>query len=80
MIWTITILGLILVGLYGVLVKENYVKKVLGILFISSAANLNFVRNLGVNPGLGRFAVVMGVVLEGCFVAVALAYCRLKND
>lgn len=75
----ITILGLVLVGLYGILVKESYIKKILGILFIGSAANLNFVRNLGINPGLGRFVVVMGVVIEGCFVAVALAYCRLND-
>lgn len=78
MIWRIAVFGLISIGLYG-LVKKSYLKKVLGILFISSAANLNFIRASGINPGLGRFAVIIGVILEGCFVAVALAYVRLKE-
>lgn len=79
MIWRIAVFGLISIGLYGLLVKKSYLKKILGILFIGSAANLNFIRASGINPGLGRFAVIIGVILEGCFVAVALAYVRLKE-
>jgi NADH:ubiquinone oxidoreductase subunit K len=77
MIYVGTALFLFMLGLYCLATRHNLIKQMMGIIILFTGANLNFIW-LSFKGGmvnlLGQTIVITAIVLEGCVIAVGLAY------
>jgi len=75
-VYLITVLSLLLIGLYCMTFKSNMIRILIGIEIILNAANLSFIafsaRISGQVDLLGQSIVVMSIVLGGSVIAVGL--------
>jgi len=68
---------LFLLGLYCLATKHNLIKNIIGIVILLAGVNLNFIyfsfKGATVNL-LGQTIVITTIVIEGCVIAITLAY------
>jgi len=75
-VYLITVLSLLVIGLYCMTFKSNMIRILIGIEIILNAANLSFIafsaRMVGYVDLMGQSLVVMSIVLGGSVIAVGL--------
>lgn len=72
-----TAVFLFLWGLYCLATKENLIKNMIGIVILLAGVNLNFIlfSSKGTTANmLGQTLAITVIVIEGCVIALALAY------
>lgn len=75
--YIVTAVFLFFLGLYCLGTKRNLIKNIIGIVVLLAGINLNFIyfsfKGATVNL-LGQTIVITAIVLEGCVIAITLAY------
>ena len=74
--YVITVVAMLLIGIYCLAVKKNLIKTIIGIEIITSAINLNFLvfgSHSGLVDSLAQSIVVTSIVLGATVAAVALS-------
>ncbi len=75
--YLVTATFLFFLGLYCLGTKHNLIKNIIGIVVLLAGINLNFIyfsfKGATVNL-LGQTIVITTIVIEGCVIAITLAY------